>query len=50
VQLASDAHACGGSVVLSAEQIIAHHNDILDGLSAGAAEVAVRPTADVQWA
>jgi nicotinamidase-related amidase len=50
VQLASDAHACGGSKVLSAEQIIAHHNDTLHGLSAGAAEVSVRLAADVQWA
>jgi nicotinamidase-related amidase len=50
VQLASDAHACGESAMLSAEQIIAHRNDILDGLSAGACEVSVRLTAEVQWA
>jgi nicotinamidase-related amidase len=50
VQLASDAHACGASGLLSAAQIIAHHNDILDGFAAGSAQLVVRPAADIQFA
>jgi nicotinamidase-related amidase len=50
VQLASDAHACGNSPTLSAEQIIAHHNHILDGFAAGSAQLVVRPAAEIQFA
>jgi nicotinamidase-related amidase len=47
VQLAGDAHACCDSSALTGQQIIAHHNDILDGLSAGRASLAVKPAAEI---
>jgi nicotinamidase-related amidase len=49
VQLAGDAHACGDSQALSAAQIIAHHNSILDSFSAGPARLRVRPAAQVHF-
>jgi nicotinamidase-related amidase len=47
VQLASDAHACANSPVLNASQIVAHHNNILDGLAAGAAKLVTKASADI---
>lgn len=41
VVLVGDAHATADGGVLSADQIIAHHNDALDGLDAGSAGLQV---------
>jgi len=47
VVLAADAHATADSGALGADQIIAHHNDTLDGLDAGGAEIQVRPADEI---
>jgi nicotinamidase-related amidase len=47
VVLAGDAHATADSGALSADQIIAHHNDALDGLDAGSAALQVLPAAAI---
>jgi nicotinamidase-related amidase len=47
VTLVSDAHTTVDSEILRAEQIIAHHNVVLDGFGAGDHPVAVRPAAEV---
>jgi nicotinamidase-related amidase len=44
VLLAADGHGTADSPLLRAEQIIAHHNRVLDGFSAGRCAVSVRPT------
>jgi nicotinamidase-related amidase len=44
VTLASDAHLTGDSAVLSAANIIAHHNFVLDGFGAGDHVIAAKPT------
>lgn len=49
VVLAADGHTTGDSGELSFKQIIAHHNRLLDGFSAGRWTVAVVPCADVEW-
>jgi nicotinamidase-related amidase len=45
VVLVGDAHATADSGALTADQIIAHHNDTLDGLDAGNAALKVMPAA-----
>jgi nicotinamidase-related amidase len=45
VVLAGDAHATADSGALAADQIIAHHNDTLDGIDAGSAALKVMPAA-----
>ena len=53
VVLAADAHGTCDGAVLRADQIIAHENETLDGLDAGAAAVRVLPAADLpleRWA
>ncbi|WP_242361773.1 hypothetical protein [Anaeromyxobacter sp. SG17] len=45
VVLVGDAHATADSGALSADQIIAHLNDTLDGFDAGSAAVTVRSAA-----
>jgi nicotinamidase-related amidase len=49
VQLAADAHACGPSKALTAAQIIAHHNDTLQGFDAGNAHIKVHKSAAIQF-
>jgi len=47
VTLVSDAHTTIDNKLLSAEQIIAHHNALLDGFDAGPHAITVKPTAEV---
>jgi nicotinamidase-related amidase len=47
VTLVSDGHSTTGNGVLSAEQIIAHHNRNLDGLDNNEFVIRVLPTVDV---
>ena len=49
VVLASDGHMTVDSGALRFEQIIAHHNLLLDGFGAGGHEVVVRPTSEIQF-
>jgi nicotinamidase-related amidase len=49
VTLASDAHTTIDNSVLKAEQIIAHHNALLDGFDAGAHSVTVKPTDSIEF-
>lgn len=49
VVLAADGHMTAGSGGLSFEQIIAHHNRLLDGFSAGRRSVSVRPVAGISF-
>ena len=42
-----DAHTTIDNPVLKAEQIIAHHNALLDGFDAGAHSVTVKPTESI---
>lgn len=50
VTLAADCHTTADSDVLNFEQIIAHHNALLDGFNAGEYKVDVRPAGDVRFA
>ena len=45
--LASDAHTTADSETLRFEQIVAHHNALLDGFDAGDHEVRVLPSAEI---
>lgn len=47
VILAGDGHTTADSGALDFEQIIAHHNTLLDGFNAGPHRVEVRPAADI---
>lgn len=47
VTLASDAHTTIDNAVLKAEQIIAHHNALLNGFDAGPHAVTVKPTESI---
>lgn len=47
VTLVGDAHGTADSPVLTAQQIIAHHNRVLNGFRAGACQISVQPTTDV---
>jgi nicotinamidase-related amidase len=47
VILAADGHMTAGSAGLTCQQIIAHHNHLLQGFSAGRHSVQVRPVADI---
>jgi nicotinamidase-related amidase len=49
VTLASDAHTTGDTEHLRAAQIIAHHNDLLDGFCSGKNCVAVKPAAEIEF-
>lgn len=49
VTLASDAHTTIDNPVLKAEQIIAHHNALLDGFDAGTHSVTVKPTESIEF-
>jgi nicotinamidase-related amidase len=47
VTLVADGHLTHDTPVLTASQIIAHHNLVLDGFSAGAHSIRVKPTAQI---
>jgi nicotinamidase-related amidase len=47
VTLAADAHLTRDTPVLTAPQIVAHHNLVLDGFAAGACSIRVMPTRDI---
>jgi nicotinamidase-related amidase len=49
VTLASDAHLTGDNAVLSAANIIAHHNFVLDGFGAGDHLITARPTDQIAF-
>ncbi|MNY71725.1 Isochorismatase family protein [compost metagenome] len=47
VTLVADGHTTADSAHLAHVDIIAHHNETLDGFGAGDAEVDVRPAAEI---
>jgi nicotinamidase-related amidase len=47
VTLVADAHLTRDTTVLTAAQIIAHHNLVLDGFAAGAHSITVKPAAEI---
>ncbi|HEY6303693.1 MAG TPA: cysteine hydrolase family protein [Terriglobales bacterium] len=49
VTLAADAHLTRDTPDLTAAQIIAHHNLVLDGFSAGLHSITVTPTAQISF-
>lgn len=49
VTLVSDAHTTIDNKLLTAAQIIAHHNGLLDGFDAGSHAITVRPTDEVSF-
>ncbi len=48
VVLAADGHMTADTDALRFEQVIAHHNALLDGFEAGEHEVRVRPSAEIR--
>lgn len=50
VTLVADAHTTADSDMLQVEQIVAHHNALLDGFDAGSATIRVKPLAQVAFA
>jgi nicotinamidase-related amidase len=49
VILVSDGHTTGDSGTLGFQQIVAHHNRVLDGFSAGRWSIRTVPAAEVEW-
>ncbi|MBB3134866.1 nicotinamidase-related amidase [Rhizobium pisi] len=49
VTLIADGHTTGDTATLTFSEIIAHHNETLDGFDAGKAAVEIRPTADIAF-
>jgi nicotinamidase-related amidase len=49
VMLAADGHTTADMAALGFEQIIAHHNAVLDGFGAGAHEVRVVPSSEIAF-
>lgn len=49
VTLAADAHLTRDTEALTAPQIIAHHNQLLDGFAAGGHSIKVTPTAEITF-
>jgi nicotinamidase-related amidase len=47
VTLVADAHLSRDTEVLTAPQIIAHHNQLLDGFAAGGHSIKVKPTSEI---
>lgn len=47
VTLVADGHLTRDTPVLTASQIVAHHNLLLDGFAAGAHSIKVKPTAQI---
>jgi nicotinamidase-related amidase len=48
VVLAADGHTTADTRILRFEQIIAHHNSVLDGFDAGQHEIRVYPASEIQ--
>jgi nicotinamidase-related amidase len=48
VTLVADGHTAADTDVLTVEQIVAHHNAVLDGFDAGEATIRVVPASDVR--
>ncbi|OWO91916.1 cysteine hydrolase [Rhizobium esperanzae] len=49
VTLVADGHTTGDTATLKFSEIVAHHNETLDGFDAGKAIVNVRPAADIAF-
>ena len=49
VTMVSDAHTTIDNKLLTAAQIIGHHNALLNGFDAGAHAITVSPTAEVAF-
>jgi hypothetical protein len=49
VTLVSDAHLTRDTPVLTAPQIVAHHNLLLDGFAAGPHSINVTPATDISF-
>lgn len=49
VTLVKDAHSTADNEQLTAAQVIAHHNELLDGFQAGRHGIAVKPAASVAF-
>ncbi|MDC9808941.1 cysteine hydrolase family protein [Rhizobium binxianense] len=49
VTLIADGHTTGDTATLTFSEIIAHHNETLDGFDAGKAMVEIRPTAEIAF-
>jgi hypothetical protein len=49
VTLVADAHTTTDTESLTAEQIIAHHNSLLDGFDAGEHSIGVRPANEIEF-
>ncbi|MGO8014201.1 cysteine hydrolase family protein [Rhizobium leguminosarum] len=49
VTLVADGHMTGDTATLTFSEIIAHHNETLDGFDAGKATVEIRPAADIAF-
>ena len=49
VTLVADGHTTGDTATLTFSEIVAHHNETLDGFDAGRAIVDIRPTANIDF-
>ncbi|PCK82802.1 cysteine hydrolase family protein [Rhizobium sophoriradicis] len=49
VTLVADGHTTGDTATLTFSEIVAHHNETLDGFDAGNAAVKIRPAADIAF-
>ncbi len=49
VTLVADGHTSGDTATLTFSEIVAHHNETLDGFDAGKAAVEIRPAADIAF-
>ncbi|MDF0699904.1 cysteine hydrolase family protein [Rhizobium sp. MC63] len=49
VTLVADGHTTGDTATLTFSEIVAHHNETLDGFDAGKAAVEIRPAADIAF-
>jgi Amidases related to nicotinamidase len=49
VTLVADGHTTADSEMFTVEQIVAHHNALLDGFDAGSAAVAVVPASEIRF-
>ncbi|MBY3447536.1 cysteine hydrolase family protein [Rhizobium laguerreae] len=49
VTLIADGHTTGDTATLTFSEIIAHHNETLDGFDAGKATVEIRPAAEIAF-
>lgn len=49
VTLIADGHMTGDTATFTFSEIIAHHNETLDGFDAGKATVEIRPAAEIEF-